>query len=164
MADENKIYYPEIIETFAFPDVAVEEEAGSTNYEGKTNLSPSTKVDQQFPPRRIARETISESINTKTKQILGTFTFGQVGAIAIGVYENGVSGDIRITPSGLVARNINGVETIAIDGSDGSAVFRGTIQAGAVVAGNVTVSGQGSFVVNDGTYDVILLGYLSGGF
>lgn len=162
--DENKVYYPEVIETFALPETVVEEDVETTNYVGKTTLSPSTEVNKSFPPRNIARETISASLNTKTKKILGDFSFGQVGAISIGIYENGVSGDIRITPNGLVARDINGTETIAIDGTTGDAVFRGTVQAGAVVAGNVTVSGQGAFIVNDGTYNIIHIGYLAGGY
>lgn len=162
--DNNKVYYPELIDTYALPETIVEEDTASTNYVGKTVLNPSTKLNEIFPPRNIARETISQSLNTKTKKILGEFTFGEVGAISIGKYVNGVSGDIRITPNGLIARDINGTETIALDGTTGDAVFRGTIQAGAVVAGNVTVQGQGAFVVNDGTYNVIHMGYLSGGY
>lgn len=162
MAD--KTYYPEVIDTYALPETVVEEDKSTTNYVGKVIQSPSTEVNKLFPPKNIARETIGSALNTKTKKILGDFSFAQAGAISIGVYENGVSGDIRITPNGLVARDINGVETIAIDGTTGDAVFRGTIQAGAVVAGNVTVIGQGAFIVNDGTYNVIHIGYLAGGY
>jgi len=161
--DQDKVYYPEIIETYALPETVVEEETSSTNYVGKTNLVPTTQVDKKFPPRNFARETISETLNTRTKKILGEFTFGQVGAIAIGVYENGVSGDIRITPNGITARNINGETTFSIDGTTGDAVFKGTITAGALVTGSVVVQGQGAFVVNDGTYNVIRMGYFAGG-
>ncbi len=164
MTNEDKIYYPEVIETNALPGVAVESDEASTNYAGKVNAPPSTEVDVKFPRVPVARYTISETLNTKTQQILGTFTFGQVGSIAIGVYENGVSGDIRITPNGITARDINGETTFSIDGTSGDGVFKGTITAGALVTGSVTVQGQGAFIVNDGTYNVILMGYLASGF
>jgi len=139
--DQDKVYYPEIIETYALPETVVEEETSSTNYVGKTNLVPTTQVDKKFPPRNFARETISETLNTRTKKILGEFTFGQVGAIAIGVYENGVSGDIRITPNGITARDINGNATFSIDGNTGDAVFKGTVTAGSVISGSI-ISGS----------------------
>lgn len=155
----DKIYYPEVIETYALPETSVPEETASVNYEGKNIIAPSTNVAQTFPQKVIARETIGMALDTQKKRILGEFTFGQVGSIAIGVYENGVSGDVRITPNGLVARDINGVETISIDGATGSAVFRGTIQAGAVVAGEVTITGR--LVVSDGSNERIWLGDLT---
>ena len=160
----GKTYEPEVINTYALPETVVEEETASTNYEGKKVASPSVNLNKQFPVRNIARETIGEALNTQTKQILGSFTFGQVGAIAIGVYENGVSGDVRITPNGITARDINGNTTLSIDGATGDAVFKGTVTAGSLVTGSVTVQGQGAFIVNDGTYNVIWLGYLASGF
>lgn len=163
---EDKVYYPEVIETYALPYTTVEEESPSTNYEGKNVISPSNNVNKMFPEKRIARETIGMALDTQKKRILGEFTFGQVGSIAIGTYENGVSGDIRITPNGLVARDINGVETISLDGATGSAVFRGTIQAGAVIAGavvvgdsTITLDGVNKrIVINDGTDNRIVIG------
>jgi len=128
-------YEPEVINTYALPETIDTDATGSVNYEGKTVASPSTRVDKQFPVKNIARETLSESINTRTKRILGNYTFGALGAISIGSYENGVSGDIRITPDGLTARNINGVTTFFIDGVTGDATFLGTISAGSVVVG-----------------------------
>ena len=133
MAD--KIYYPEVIGSYALPDVVVSESQEFANYVGKTNIQPGTEVNVRFPVKQVARETLSHALNTKTKQILGEFTFGEVGAISIGSYSNGVSGDIRITPNGITARDINGATTFSIDGSDGSAVFKGTVSAGSVVVG-----------------------------
>lgn len=159
-----KVYEPEIITTYAFPDTEEPEETGSTNYEGKKTIAPSKEVDKIFPPKNIARETIGQALNTRTKKILGDFSFGQVGALSIGNYENGVSGDIRLTPNGITARDLNGNTTFSLDGSTGDAVFKGTIYAGSLVTGSVVIQGQGAFIVNDGTYDVILLGYQSGGF
>lgn len=165
MTDNDKVYYPEVIETYALPEtIAPTDNASGGTPNTQTNLSPSTQVDKAFPEKDVARETIGSALNTKTKKILGDFSFGQVGAISIGVYENGVSGDIRITPNGITARNVNGTTTFSIDGSDGSAVFLGTVTAGSLVTGSVTVQGQGAFIVNDGTYNVIHMGYLSGGY
>lgn len=166
MTDNDKVYYPEVIETYALPETIAptDSASGSSSSGGQTNLTPSVQVDKSFPEKDVARETISSALNTKTKKILGDFSFGQVGAISIGVYENGVSGDIRITPNGITARNVNGTTTFSIDGSDGSAVFLGTVTAGSLVTGSVTVQGQGAFIVNDGTYNVIHMGYLSGGY
>lgn len=167
MTDNDKIYYPEVIETYALPEtVAPTDNASGGSSGGQTNLTPSTNVDKSFPEKDVARETIGSALNTKTKKILGDFSFGQVGAISIGVYENGVSGDIRITPNGITARNINGTTTFSIDGSDGSAVFLGTITAGAIISGAVVVGdstiildgANKRIVVNDGSDDRIVIG------
>lgn len=93
-----------------------------------------------FPTLKIAREVISNTLDTRSKQILGAYTFGQMGAIAIGVYEAGISGDIRITPDGLVARNSAGEETIAVDGQTGDLVLKGTILAGSVIAAEINAT------------------------
>lgn len=131
----DKIYYPEIIDTYPLPEVQSEQHEGSTNYVGKTNIQPGREVDVRFPVKQIARETLSEALNTRTKQILGEFTFGEIGAISIGTYENGESGDIRLTPNGITARDVNGVTTFSLDGTTGDAVFKGTVSAGSVVVG-----------------------------
>ena len=94
------------------------------------------------------------------------------GALQIGKYESGVSGDLRISPNGIVARNSSGMTTFALDGDTGSAVFMGEIQAGAIITGlvsvgnnNVVIDGENQrMIVNDGQTDRILIGFQSGGF
>jgi len=166
MADTEKIYYPEVIANYNYGGDGVEVSEGSSSkktYSGQSTPTPEQTVGKaSFPVSKYSPGVISDTINTKTKKILGNYSFGISGAISIGVYENGVTGDIRITPNGIVARNINGTTTFSIDGETGDAVFLGTIVAGAVISGQVTVTG--AFVVNDGTYNVIWLGYLEGGF
>lgn len=159
----EKIYYPEVIENFPITANSGEPETKASR-RGFSNNERTTEViiQPKFPVKRFSEELLSTSLNTKSKKILGSYTFGAMGAISVGTYENGVSGDIRISPNGIVGRNINGTTTFSIDGTTGDATFLGTIEAGAVVAGQVTVTG--SFVVNDGTYNVIWLGYLAGGF
>jgi len=78
------------------------------------------------------------NFNTSAKTILGAFTFGASGAIQIGSYVNGVSGDIRISPNGLLARNSAGITTIAVDGTTG-AITAFILNAGEI--NGVTVTG-----------------------
>jgi hypothetical protein len=162
---DDKIYYPEVIQNTSSWEGDIETSNTPTmkSYTGQTRPTPPETVGKaNFPISKFSSDVMSRTLNTKTKKILGEYTFGIMGAISIGVYENGVSGDVRITPDGITARNINGTTTFSIDGATGDAVFLGTIVAGAVVSGQVTVTG--AFVVNDGTYNVIWLGYLEGGF
>jgi len=136
--------------------------------------------------RNIIKDIINSKLDTQAGNILGEFEFGASGAIQIGTYENGVSGDIRISPTGIVARNADGDNTLAIDGDTGDATFLGTLAAGSVVACDVSASqitagtiaaaanlGSSSvildgankrIIVNDGTNDRVLIGYLSGKF
>lgn len=160
---DNNIYVPEVITTYSFPDTEEPATTSTDPTSSKTITKPEgIPYAQKFPVKQVAVELLSSALNTQSKKILGNFTFGTIGAISIGTYENGVSGEVKISPDGIVAKNVNGTTTFSLDGTTGDAVFAGTIQAGAVVAGQVTVTG--AFVVNDGTYNVIWIGYLSGGF
>ena len=159
----NQLYSPEVIAAIPLPNTTESTQQASDST-SDNNVPQAEKIPYsvKFPVKAVAVELLSTVLNTKSKKILGNFTFGVIGAISIGNYVNGVSGDIRISPDGIVGRNINGTTTFSIDGTTGDAVFAGTIQAGAVVSGQVTVTG--AFVVNDGTYNIIWLGYLEGGF
>jgi len=136
--------------------------------------------------RNIIRDIINSNLNTQAATILGSFEFGASGAIQIGEYSAGVSGDLRLSPSGLVARNASNVTTFSIDGETGSATFLGTVAAGAVIAADVSVArltagtiavaanlgnanvildgANKRIVINDGTNDRVLIGYLAGKF
>lgn len=96
--------------------------------------------DVIFPTLQIARETISTTLDTRSKQILGSYTFGEMGAIQIGKYELGVSGDIRIVPDGFVARNTAGENTVFIDGQTGDIAIKGTLLAGSVIAAEINAT------------------------
>ena len=136
----DRIFYPEVINSYALPETMVEESpASKSSVEGvvvQENLASSP-----FPISELARKLVSQSLNTQSKKILGTYTFGVMGAMAIGTYESGVSGDIKISPDGIVGRNAAGVTTFAIDGTTGDATFKGTLQAGVVVASGALVVG-----------------------
>lgn len=140
--------------------------------------------------RNIIRDIINSNLNTQAATILGAFEFGASGALQIGTYEAGVTGDIRISPAGILARNKDNVTTFSLDGDDGSGTFLGTVSAGAIIACDVSVarltagtiavaanlgalSGSAGvildgankrIVINDGTNDRVLIGYLAGKF
>jgi len=162
MADE-KVYHQKVIEDTAFP----QEEAGDvfvSQSKSGGNYSPLTTKDQQFPKKVVAREVISNVLNTKSRKILGEFELVQQGAFRVGKYVTGVSGDIKFTPNGIVARNKTGETTFGLDGTTGDAVFKGTLQAGTVVAGDNTViidedDGHGRILFMDGDKVAILLGW-----
>lgn len=151
MADNIKVYQNEVIADVAFPseDVTVSESESSQSSSTKT-YSPTTISEQSLPTPRIAVELISAQLDTRSRKILAEFQFTQYGAIQVGEYKNGVSGDIRISPSGIVARDMSGNTTFALDGDTGSAVFAGTIQAGTLVGGAVAV-GDGSILIDGET-------------
>ena len=152
-ADDLKTYYPQVIQDAPFPEEQGEGIAASAADGGV--LSPTTIKEKSFPKRVIARETISSSLNTLSRKILGAFEFVQQGALQIGKYLSGVSGDIRLTPDGITARNKDGDTTFAIDGATGDATFLGTIQAGSVIADSVLADfiqvGGAADDVNSGT-------------
>lgn len=211
---------PEVIADAPIPliDGSILAQSGYTNNDvvGDTTVVPQNIKDPAIPPAIIAQETISQALNTSTKSILANFTFESLGAIQIGQYTAGVSGQIRISPNGIVATNAQGVTTITIDGTTGNVTLIGTLQAGTIISGGViqggsininnafTVDSSGNMVatsatisgyisttgtgqtlsgsintgngnvlidgankriiINDGSYDRVLIGYQSGGF
>lgn len=126
--DDLKVYHPEILEDQPFPGQEEETTPETSRKTGET-LTPTTIKDKKFPTKRIAHETIGSALNTRSRRILAEFSFTEMGAIQIGKYENGVSGDLRISPNGITARDLAGIITFAIDGTTGDAVFRGIVQA-----------------------------------
>jgi hypothetical protein len=148
---EEKVYTPETISDAPFPSEQKSGDLGVTqSVSGGGQVYGAQKIaDQGFPAKRTAVELISSALNTKSKKILAEFEFTESGALQIGKYENGVSGDVRITPNGITARDFTGVTTFALDGTTGSAVFKGSIQSGAVITGEVIVGNNA--VVVDGS-------------
>jgi hypothetical protein len=81
---------------------------------------------------------IDDNFDTAAKNILGSFTFGVSGALQIGTYSAGVSGDIKISPTGILARNSSNSTTFALDVTTGNAIFAGTLNAASGTFGNIT--------------------------
>lgn len=170
--ENEKVYTPTVIDDIPFPNENEVISSKSSSGGSGEVYSPNTIPEQSLPTQRVAVELIGRNMNTKARKIMGEFQFTEQGAIQVGKYENGVSGDIKISPAGIVARNSSGIETIAIDGETGDAVFAGTIQTGSIISGsvivgnnNVIISGENkNIIVNDGSYDRVLIGYQLNGF
>lgn len=143
----EKEYYPETIEETPYPNqegeisFATDQKTGNEQYD--TPRAPA----QPLPTRRVAYELLGNQLNTRSRKILAEFQFTQQGAIQIGKYENGISGDIRISPNGITGRDSSGNTTFAIDSTTGNAVFKGEVQAGTFISGLVVV-GDNSVVID----------------
>lgn len=126
---EDKVYQQEIIEENPFPGqelvLATTASVGGTN----GTFNPATTKEQKLPRKRVSTELLSTALNTRSRKILEQFELVQSGGFQIGDFKNGISGDLRITPNGITARDIAGLTTFAIDGSDGSAIFKGLVRA-----------------------------------
>jgi hypothetical protein len=154
MADDNKVYTPEVIADQPFPQETATQQASQESSGAGGVYNPTTIPEQSMPTKLIAVELLSNSLNTRSKKILAEFQFTQSGALQIGTYENGVSGDLRISPNGIVARNLSGITTFSIDGDTGDAFFLGTIQAGTIIGGAVAV-GDGDILIDGETKRMI---------
>ena len=177
MTDENKVYHQEVIQDAPFPTEGVAE-FGSSQSSNKDTYYPNEIPDTSFPEIKTANELLSASLNTKSRKILGEFKFTRYGAIQVGEFQQDVSGDIRITPNGITARNktgIDGTNTFVLDGTTGNAYFLGTISASTFESDNVLtgqidvgVAAGGAYVridgannriiVHDGSYPRIVIG------
>lgn len=172
MAD--KTYTETVIEDVPFPlGNAVLQDVSNQPVNGSYF---ETKVaSQEFPKPKFATEVLSLALNTRSRKILQEFQFTKSGALQIGEYVSGVSGDVRISPNGMTARNVSGETTFNLDGDSGDAQFKGTVRAstfesnnlltGLVDVGNpignsyVRIDGENNrIVVHDGTNPRILIG------
>ena len=125
---DDKIYTPPIIKEVPFPNEIASQII--SNQSGSNGVfTPLTTQEVAFPDKRVAKETINNVFNTKTKKILGELQFTEHGAIQIGKYTEGLNGDIRLSPNGIVARDKAGNTTFLLDGDTGDAAFRGQVLA-----------------------------------
>ena len=170
---KDKIFHQQVIDDNPFPNEEGEVPFGVTQSTSGERVSAEKIPDQGFPKKKIATEVISTALNTKSRKILAEFEFTESGALQIGKYANGVSGDLRVSPNGITARNDAGTTTFAIDGTTGDAVFKGTLQAGTLVGGEVIVGnnrviidGENARIMVYDENDVprILIGYQKDGF
>lgn len=165
---DDKVYSNEVIQENPFPNGEVQVDSQSSS--GSGDLVTNTVIkENKIPRKRISNELLSTALNTRSRNILQEFNLTQSGGFKIGNYQEGVSGEISITPNGIVTKDKAGVTTIAIYGEDGSGVFKGSIQAGSIITGEVIVGDNAlildglnrSIIVNDGSNDRILIGNLS---
>jgi len=171
MADE-KVFYPEEIQEQPFP-FSGQNFNYSSGSQSSQILKPEEIKDTGMPP---IRDIITKSLNTSSQKIMKEYQFTDSGAIRIGKYQNSVSGEILISPDGIIAKNSSGVNTFSIDGDTGNATFSGQLTSASIVTGTVDVgSGAGGsyvrldgannrIIINDGSRDIILIGYQLNGF
>jgi hypothetical protein len=143
---EDKVYEPEVIVENPFPNQE-SPVIPQTTKPPEGTYNPTTTKEKSFPTRKIATELLSTALNTRSKKILQEFELTQSGGFKIGNFEEGVSGEITITPNGIVTKDKAGIVTIAIYGDDGSGVFKGSIQAGSIITGLISV-GDNSIVID----------------
>lgn len=151
MSEQVKVYLPQSIENKSFPNSENSNmpDGPGTIPNSNTPQSPSgIPVNSAMPSRIIASDLIANRLNTQAGLILGEFSFSSLGAIAIGKYASGTSGDVRITPNGIVARNSSGSTTFSLDGTTGNATFLGTISAGSVISATISATNITGQVVN----------------
>lgn len=170
---DDKIYSPPTIEDQPYPTEETEVAFSTDDKDTKDTYQVPKIKNLGLPTRKIAYELIGSAINTRSRKVLGEFTLAESGGFQIGKYVNGVTGDLRITPNGIVARDKAGIETFVLDATTGSAVFKGTIQAGTLIGGEVVVGdnrviidGANSRIVvyDDDGIPRILIGYQENGF
>ena len=173
MDSKQKTYTETVIEDQPFPQSDGLLTIPISNQPSKDGSYSEYKIPNQvFPIKRIAQELIGSVLNTQSRKILQELQFTEHGAIQVGKYQSGVTGDIRISPNGLVARDSAGNSTVTIDGDTGNATFKGTIRSGSLVTGDVIVGNNSviidganrRIIVNDGTNDRVLIGFDPGGF
>lgn len=145
--DEVKVYTPEVIADQPFPisgEGALMESNSSSTQSSKGVYGAKETPEKQFPQKMVAKELFSTAINTISKKILKVFEFAKSGAIQIGEYIHGLSGEIKISPDGIVAKNKDGNTTFALDGTTGDAIFSGDVRAGTFTTDYFNVDESGN--------------------
>lgn len=119
---------------------------------GRSTLTLSNSINASG---QLITDIINARIDTSAKTILDSFTFGVSGAIQIGSYVNGVSGDIKISPNGIVGRNSAGVNTFALDATTGEitsfSLTAGTITGVTITGGTLQTATSGKRLVLTGS-------------
>lgn len=160
----DKVYTPEVIQENPFPGELVELPTNQSDSVAGGNFKPTTTKTANFPRKRTAVELLSTALNTRSRKILQEFQLEQSGGFQVGNFQEGLTGDLRLTPNGITARDIAGLTTFAIDGTDGSAIFKGTLQAGSLIAGDGDIimeeasNGNGRIVFYNNGIPAILIG------
>ena len=146
--DKEKVYLPEVIQENPFPGETEPFILPTKSLAG--TFEPITTKENKIPKKRIAVELLSSALNTRSRKILQEFALQQSGGFQIGDFKEGVSGDLRLTPNGLTARDIAGLTTFAIDGTDGSAFFKGQIASGSIMTEGAIVDENGTTIIDEG--------------
>lgn len=134
MSDKIKDITPEAIKIISKNDkvlVGIEADSLGGTIGGLGDRLISTINNSINVDGNLVKDIINTKIDSAAKTILDSFTFGVSGALQIGTYVNGVTGDLKISPNGIIARNSAGASTLAVDGTTGNVTMIGTITASA---------------------------------
>jgi hypothetical protein len=145
---DNKNYEPEVVPEVPFPSEIVEPISQNSSSSAGGNYTPPVSNGKAFPIKKIAQELLSTSLNTRSRKILQQFDLQQSGGFQIGNFQEGINGDVRITPNGLTGRNIAGLVTFALD-TDGNLVLVGELRSGSTVTGSVIIEEGGYILLGD---------------
>lgn len=155
---EEKVYSPEIIQENPFPGETSEVigKSSSKPSAGKV-YSPAVTSENTVRRKRVAVELLSRALNTNSKKVLQEFQLQESGGFKIGNYKKGKTGEVSMTPNGMTAKDTAGVLTFVLNALTGSATFKGTVQAGSIVSGLITVGNSTWVIDGDSDYPRILL-------
>ena len=153
---DNKVYTQEIIQENPFPNEDLQLIPLTSPSNPKDTYNPTTTKEKVFPVKKIAVELLSTALNTRSRKILEEFTLQQSGGFQIGDFQQGLTGDLRLTPNGITARDIAGITTFAIDGTTGNAVFAGELKSGSIVTGTVQITDGNIALYNDGVLEIFI--------
>jgi len=132
---------------------------GTSTIGGRTASTLAGAIDASGD---LITDVINDRFDTSAKTILDNFTFGASGAIQIGAYEAGVSGDIKISPNGILGRDKDNNTTFSIDATTGDATYAGDVAVEQLLAGTINSK---SIVLAAASADVeIRSGIASGDF
>ena len=165
MNNDLKVYTREVISEEPLPaSVGEFNFAQTSSSSNREDVTRAKTPEQEFPAPIFSTELLSQALNTKARKILLPLEFTRFGALQIGEYSNGISGDVRISPNGVVARNISGENTFTLDGDTGDATFKGTVRASTFESSNILTglidvgnSGNSSYVRIDGANNRIII-------
>lgn len=142
----SNIYENQIISDQPFPSDPIVDNSQTFAPSGGADSSPTgnatSPTQNLIDPQIVANQLITPNLNTKSLKILKEYQFTPEGALQIGQFNLGVSGDIRISPAGIIGRNSSGITTFALDADTGDAVFQGTISGQNLLAGFVNVGNE----------------------
>lgn len=155
---DDKVYTIETIQDTPFPSDSNNPTVNDTSGvgSGKQPSTNSTIPEQTLPNKKYSDELESQQLNTRTQKIISEFTFTPGGAIQIGDFIHAISGDIRISPNGMVARNFLGDTTFALDGDTGDLLIKGEVQAGSFISGELNIRNGGFISIGSNVGDTIL--------
>ena len=152
---DDKVVYQEIVPDNPFPGepepIAL---VGQSNPVG--TVTQTVSKEKTFPVKILAHELLSTAINTRSRKVLQEFTLQQSGGFKIGDFKEGLSGEVSITPNGLLAKNISGITTIVIDGDTGDAIFAGELRTGALITGTVEITDGNIALYNNGVLEIFI--------